>query len=124
MSFRVVALVLFVLVLASCTTYHSKQALSSATPEPPAPSATFVSEEDSGLMLLSLFTVTEPDHYAVLLERARRRHRCTRMRLAQLDFYTDSWLVVAFPIARVTLLCEHSAETPEPAPPGTARGAR
>lgn len=97
--------------LASCTTYHSKQALSSSTPEPPAPSATFVSEEDSGLMLLSFFTVTEPDHYAVLLERARRRHRCQRMRLAQLDFYTDSWFVVAFPIARVTLLCEQ-----EPAP--------
>ena len=97
-----------------CTSYHSKQALSGANAEPPPPNATFVTEEDSGLMLLSLFTITEPDHYAVLMERVRRRHRCARMSLAQLDFYTDNWVVVSFPIARVTLVCETGA--PEPAP--------
>lgn len=96
-----------------CTMNHSKQALwASAQPEPRA-DATFVTEEDSGLMLLGAFTLTEPDHYAVLLERARRRHRCQRMHHAQLDFFTDHWLIVAFPVSRMTLICER-----DPAPAG------
>jgi hypothetical protein len=32
---------------------------------------------------------------------------------AQLDFSTDYWIIVAFPISRVTLVCERSS-----APPG------
>jgi hypothetical protein len=92
-----------------CTLHHSKQALWTGDQPEPRPDATFVTEEDSGLMLLGAFTLTEPDHYAVLLERARRRHRCERMHHAQLDFFTDHWLIVAFPVSRMTLICEHSA---------------
>jgi hypothetical protein len=101
----------FLLAAASggCTLNHSKQALWAEHQPEPRPDATFVTEEDSGLMLLGAFTLTEPDHYAVLLERARRRHRCERMHHAQLDFFTDHWLIVAFPVSRMTLICEHSA---------------
>ena len=74
-------------------------------PAPPQ-DATFVTEEDSGLSLFGLFVLSEPDHYAVLLERARRRHRCSKLHHAQLDFFSDYWVLVAFPIARVTLVCE------------------
>jgi hypothetical protein len=76
-------------------------------PAPP-PDATFVTEEDSGLQLFGLFVLSEPDHYAVLLERARRHHRCSKLHHAQLDFFSDYWVIVAFPIARVTLVCERS----------------
>lgn len=101
--------------LAGCTLHHSKQALWAGNQPEPTPSSTFVTEEDSGLMLLGLFTLTEPDHYAVLLERARRRHRCERMHHAQLDFFTDHWLIVAFPVSRMTLICERgSAEVKAP----------
>lgn len=89
-----------------CTLHHSKQALSVGSAGPAGSDAVFVSEEDSGLMLGGLFVLSEPDHYAVLLERARRRYRCARMHHAQLDFFTDHWILVAFPIARLTLLCE------------------
>jgi len=92
--------------LAGCTLHHSKQALWTQDQAPPRASATFVTEEDSGLQLLGLFVLSEPDHYAVLLERARRRHRCARMHHAQLDFFTDHWIIVAFPISRITLICE------------------
>ena len=97
-----------------CTLHHSKQALGAADQPPPKPDATFVTEEDSGLMLLGAFTLTEPDHYAVLLERARRRHHCGRMHHAQLDFFTDHWLIIAFPVARMTLICERSVEATKP----------
>jgi hypothetical protein len=93
--------------LNSCTWAHSRQALWTDTSRAPSPSATFVSEEDSGLSLLGFVVISEPDHYAVLLERARRRFQCDRLVHPQLDFFTEYWLVVAFPIARVTLLCEH-----------------
>ena len=92
----------------SCTLHHSKQALWAGEKPEPRPDATFVTEEDSGLMLFGAFNLAEPDHYAVLLERARRRHRCESMHHAQLDFYTDHWLIVAFPVSRITLICEHS----------------
>ncbi len=52
----------------------------------PSDNATFVTAEDSGLMILGAFTITEPDHYAVLLERARRQFHCDRMHHAQLEF--------------------------------------
>ena len=90
----------------ACTLHHSKQALSTTDQTPPSSGATFVTEEDSGLSLFGLFVLSEPDHYAVLLERARRRHRCSRMHHAQLDFFTDHWIIVAFPISRMTLVCE------------------
>ena len=94
------------LVLSGCTLHHSKQALVAGDEPPPAPNATFVQEEDSGVSLLGLFEIAEPDHYAVLLERARRRYKCARIHHAQLDFFTDHWLPIAFPISRITAICD------------------
>ena len=94
---------------AGCTLHHSKQALSSGSSGPPGAGASFVTEEDSGLMLGGVISLAEPDHYAVLLERARRRYRCSRMHHAQLDFFTEHWIIVAFPIARMTLVCEEES---------------
>lgn len=88
-----------------CTLYHSKQAVWHGD-EPPAADATFVTEEDSGLSLLGVIVVAEPDHYAVLLERARQRYKCARLTHIQLDYYTDFWLLIGFPIARLTAVCE------------------
>jgi hypothetical protein len=115
-----------VLVAASaCTWHHSKQALFAqprADARPPAPDARFVTEEDSGLSLFGMFVLAEPDHYAVLLERMRRDHRCERLLFPQLDFYTDHWLLIAFPISRVTSLCEPEAppDPPSATPPAKA----
>jgi hypothetical protein len=94
--------------LAACTLHHSKQALSAELPTgaPPPADARFVTEEDSGLSLFGLFVLAEPDHYAVLLERMRQDYRCARLSYPQLDFYTDHWLLIAFPITRITSLCE------------------
>jgi hypothetical protein len=105
-----------------CTWHHSKQALLTQTPadaKPPAADARFVTEEDSGLSIFGMFVLAEPDHYAVLLERMRRDHRCARLLYPQLDFYTDHWILIAFPISRVTSLCEPEAPPapPSPAPP-------
>lgn len=100
----------------SCTFHTSKQALSTGGEQPPSPQATFVTEEDSGLQILGLIQVTEPDHYAVLLERARRRYRCARMTHAQLDFYSDHWVLVSFPITRITVVCEPEAAAAAPKP--------
>ncbi len=94
------------LLLSSCTLYHSRQAMLSGVDRTPSSSASFVTEEDSGLMLFSVLVITEPDHYAILMERARKRYQCDRLHHAQLDFYTDYWTIVAFPIARLTLVCE------------------
>jgi hypothetical protein len=104
-------------VLGGCTLYHSKQALYADSPpvEPPPAAARFVTEEDSGLSIFGVFVLAEPDHYAVLLERLRRDHRCARLLYPQLDFYTDHWLLIAFPIARVTSLC--APESPDAASP-------
>jgi len=104
---------LLALACASCTFHHSKQALWAGAAAAPRADATFVTTEDSGLMLFGLFTLSEPDHYAVLLERARRQFHCDRMRDAQLDFYTEYWILVAYPISRITLVCER-----DPAPQG------
>jgi hypothetical protein len=103
-----------------CTLHHSKQALSAdaATGAPPPADARFVTEEDSGISIFGVFVLAEPDHYAVLLERMRRDHRCARLLYPQLDFYTDHWLLIAFPISRITSLCEpEQAGGPAPAPP-------
>jgi hypothetical protein len=105
--------------LAGCTLHHSKQALSAELPaQPPTAEARFVTEEDSGLSIFGLFMLAEPDHYAVLLERLRRDHRCARLLYPQLDFYTDHWFLIAFPISRVTSLCEPEAEAGAEAPGG------
>lgn len=112
-----------------CTLQHSKQALyvDSARAEPASPGARFVTEEDSGLSIFGLFVLAEPDHYAVLLERLRRDHRCARLLYPQLDFYTDHWFLIAFPISRITSLCEPEADgsagAPIPALPPRAAGA-
>jgi hypothetical protein len=101
------------LLASACTIHHSKQALWTPQQQPPAPGAQFVTEEDSGLSLFGVFMLAEPDHYAVLLERARQHYRCDRMHHAQLDFFTDFWLIIAFPISRITLICERSAAPAE-----------
>jgi hypothetical protein len=103
------------LALAGCTIHHSRQAISGDIDHVPAPAARFVTEDDSGLLLFGLVSLSEPDHYAVLLERARSKHRCGRLSHAQLDFYTDHWLLVGFPVARLTVLCEPA---PAPGAPG------
>lgn len=105
--------------LLSCTLHHSKQALfaDAAAGAPPPPDARFVTEEDSGLSIFGVFVLAEPDHYAVLLERLRRDHRCARLLYPQLDFYTDHWLLIAFPIARITSLCEPELAIAPPATP-------
>jgi hypothetical protein len=97
----------------ACTIPASKQALWTSANVPPGDASTFVQEEDSGLSLFGLIQFTEPDHYAVLLERVRRRNNCQRIHHAQLDYFMDHWLLVAFPIARVTAVCE-------PGPPKVA----
>ena len=92
-----------------CTLQHSKAVLWPTQNTPATDAATFVTVEDSGLALLGVFQVSEPDHYAVLLERARWRYKCDELHSGQLDFYTDHWLIVAFPISRLTLVCERHA---------------
>lgn len=109
-------------VSSACTWHHSKQALFAQPPRdarPPSADARFVTEEDSGLSIFGVFVLAEPDHYAVLLERMRRDHRCGRLLYPQLDFYTDHWLLIAFPISRVTSLCEPEGPPapPRPTPP-------
>lgn len=99
----------------ACTLHHSKQALYAEGAPTPSEEADFISAEDSGLLLFGFFQVSEPDHYAVLIERMRRKYKCRRIHHAQLDFYTDHWLIVAFPIARVTMLCERAEEPATPA---------
>jgi len=81
------------------------------------PDAKFVTSDDSGLAILGVLLVSEPDHFAVLLERIRRRYNCAQVHHAQLDFYSDFWLFVSFPIARVTAICVR--ETASVSPPAT-----
>lgn len=106
------------LLASGCTLHHSKQALYVDSPraEPASPEARFVTEEDSGLSIFGVFVLAEPDHYAVLLERLRRDHRCARLTYPQLDFYTDHWFLIAFPISRITSLCEPEADGSPRAP--------
>ena len=112
----VVSLVLGIASLTGCTIHHSKSTLWSDPNAVPPPDSVFVTSEDSGLSVLGLVTISEPDHYAVLLERARLRHRCRRINHVQLDFYTDHWLIVAFPISRATAICAPEA-SPKPSDP-------
>ena len=103
---KLISIVFAVLATASCTLHHSKQALWAPNEAPASRQARFITEEDSGVSVLGLFDLSEPDHFAVLLERARQKHRCKTVHHAQLDFFTDHWLLVAFPISRMTLICE------------------
>ena len=114
---RLLRLAAVLMATSACTWHHSKQALFAqplAGARPPSAAARFVTEEDSGISIFGLFVLAEPDHYAVLLERMRRDHRCGRLLYPQLDFYTDHWLLIAFPISRVTSLCEPEAPPAEP----------
>lgn len=95
---------------ASCTLYHSKIPIAETGDAKISPDAVFVTEDDSGLAILGIFVVSEPDHYSVLTERARRRYNCERLHHVQLDFYSDYWLFVGFPIARITAVCERAGE--------------
>lgn len=95
---------------AGCTFHHSRQAVGADLTHSPHPDSRFVTEDDSGLLILGLVSLSEPDHYSVLAERARRKHRCARLSQGQLDFYTDHWLLVAFPVSRLTLVCEPPGE--------------
>lgn len=106
MRLETIAAALALIGATSCTLHHSKQALWTPNDPPASAAARFVTEEDSGLSVLGVFMLSEPDHYAVLLERARTKHRCASVHHAQLDFFTDHWLIVAFPISRMTLVCE------------------
>ena len=92
------------LLCAGCTLHHSKSVLPDDYVGAINPEARFISEDDAGLAILSLLVVSEPDHYAVLLERARRK--CENLHHVQIDFYTDIWLFVSFPIVRLTAICD------------------
>ncbi len=103
---RVLLASLLLLATAGCTIHHSREAIAGDLSYVPPPNTRFVSEDDSGLLLFGLISFSEPDHWAVLVERLRRKHQCGRLTQAELDFYTDYWILVAFPVARVTMLCE------------------
>lgn len=113
----VVSLVGSLLLASACTLHHSKVAIADTRPIPIAPDAKFVTSDDSGLALLGLLVVSEPDHYAVLIERIRRRYNCAEIHHAQLDFYSDIWLFVSFPIARVTAICDPIVAPASATPP-------
>lgn len=113
-ALRVSLLALPLLAQSSCVIAHSRQALAPNLDESPPPKARFVQEEDSGLLIAGFIQIAEADHYAVLLARMREHHRCKRISSAQLDYYTDHWILVAFPIARLTALCEPADPTPTP----------
>ncbi|MEQ8982997.1 MAG: hypothetical protein RL846_33950 [Deltaproteobacteria bacterium] len=98
--------------LSGCTLHYSRQAVVEAIE--PSHDATFITEEDSGLSLLSLFLVSEPDHFGVLMARAKRRYRCARIHSVQLDYYAEVWLLVSFPIARITAICEPTLHAAPP----------
>jgi hypothetical protein len=98
--------VAFLCQASSCTLYHSKIPITDIDDAEISPDSVFVTEDDSGLALLGIFVVSEPDHYSVLVERARRRYKCERLHHVQLDFYSDYWLFIGFPIARITAICE------------------
>jgi hypothetical protein len=100
----------------ACTLHHSKVPIPDPVPVAIPPDAKFVTSDDSGLAILGVLLVSEPDHYAVLLERIRRRYNCAKLHHAQLDFYSDIWLFVSFPIARVTAICEQQTATISPPP--------
>jgi hypothetical protein len=124
------ALVAILCQASSCTLYHSKIPITDIEDAEISKDSVFVTEDDSGLALLGIFVVSEPDHYSVLVERARRRYKCERLHHVQLDFYSDYWLFVGFPIARITAICEpikaegegdtespaERPETPDPVP--------
>jgi hypothetical protein len=99
-------LITALLAAGGCTWHHSRQALGPDYSITPADDATFVSEEDSGLTLFRIITLSEPDHYAVLVERMRQRYRCAAIHHLQLDLYTDDWLILEFPIVRLTAICD------------------
>jgi hypothetical protein len=103
---KILSVVVIVLSLSACTLHHSKIPVTETSTAPVSPDAVFVTEDDAGLALLGIFVIAEPDHYAVLIERARRRNKCASLRYVQLDFYSDWWVFVGFPIARITALCE------------------
>ena len=105
-------LTVLLLVASGCTWHHSRQALGPDYSTTPADKATFVSEEDSGLTLFRVATLSEPDHYAVLIERMRKRYRCAAIHHLQLDLYTDDWLILEFPIARLTAICDREKGSP------------
>jgi hypothetical protein len=96
-----------------CVIAHSRQAMSPNLDEAPPANARFVQEEDSGLLIGGFIQVSDADHFAVLLARLRERNRCKHLSSAQLDYYTDHWVVVAFPVARVTALCEPQEAGPD-----------
>lgn len=103
---RALGLTAIIALASGCTFYHGRQAISATIPDaPPADDATFVTEEDAGFALFGLIVFSEPAHYAVLLERARRRHGCARLTHVELDFRTDHFVLVGFPIARIRGLC-------------------
>lgn len=106
---RRLVLLLASLLASGCTIHHSRQALAQDIAAAPPKASRFVSEDDSGLLLFGLVSLTEPDHYAVLLERVRRKHKCARLSHGQLDFFTEHWLLVGFPVVRLTLVCEPEA---------------
>lgn len=113
---RALALLAFGLPFAfGCTLHHSRVPISGDVSKPPSPESRFVTEDDSGLLLFGLVSLSEPDHYAILVERARKRHRCKSVSQGQLDYYTDHWVLIGFPVARVTLLCEPEAAPEAPA---------
>lgn len=99
-------LVLLCVPCVACALPHSRQAMPSNTDAPPSADARFVDEEDSGLLLFGFLRIAEADHYAALMARMRARYKCAALTYPQLDYFTDHWLVVAFPIVRVTAICE------------------
>ena len=112
----VTSLVAVAVLASSCTLYHSKIPVAGTGDSEISPDSVFVTEDDSGLALLGIFVVAEPDHYTILVERARRRYKCKKLHHVQLDFYTDYWLFVGFPIARITAICEKVGDVKESEP--------
>jgi len=115
------ALVLLLASSVGCTVHHSRQAIGADLGRQPPATTRFITEDDSGLLLFGVLSLSEPDHYAVLVERARKKHRCGRLSQGQLDFFTEHWILVGFPVLRLTLLCEPdegaaSPPTPEGGP--------
>lgn len=113
---RLCVVVTLAAMAAGCTMHHSTTPIADARPIKIEPGAKFVSSDDSGLAILGLFLISEPDHYAVLIERIRRRYNCAEIHHAQLDSYSDFWFFVSFPILRITAICDQARPAP-PKPP-------
>ena len=64
-----------------------------------------ITEEDQGFSLFGVFEFSSPDKADILIQKAKVRYNCKKLKNIEVEYFQQNWIIIGFPILRINATC-------------------